>query len=425
MTIRSTPIRLLIRFWCGFIALLLAAVAPANAKSYVVFRYDDYAADMPGERSANPGRNAIWTAEQAVDRMFEAAGVPYVVGVIPNANPRFVASAKGRDPLTFDLDPEKTALLRRSIESGRVQLAMHGYTHTNHQPSTWRSAEFQRSEVQQVQDLLEGRAMLLRTFGLSSITTFIPPFNGWNGYTASALRETGFTILSADRHRQYRGDESLRIIPYTAQLWEIESQLERGLLPADALVVVLYHPPQIARLTGYEPRYYGLDRFAKLIERLKVRPETNIITFDQLAELDHTLTSSRYNYSAGVSAMQPFWSTLVSARWHPTGFMDTTYSSKTEYAKNFALWSLLTVLVLATTWFIGWSVFRMVARYFPTLSLCVACMILAFSTWSLYGLLRRDYHPTAPRLCAFIFAAGALVPSLKAVIRQTKTAKQA
>lgn len=322
----------------------LSSNKPSVAHTYVVFRYDDLAGDQPGERETNPHRRAIWESEQAVDRLFENAGLPYVVGVIPQANPAYLLRSKAGQSFPLSADQEKVNLVKRSMAAGRMQVAMHGFNHTNHSQPKGRASEFSRDYEEQYRDLVAGRKILTDALGQNQISTFIPPFNGWNEHTARALVNSGFRILSADRHQPGDAVTPLTNIPFTAQLWELEELLVQDRLPTDSLVVALYHPPQIARIPNHEHRYYGIERMKALLDRLAARPEIRVVNLEYLQASCADLTPGRYMAAARLQRMKALWTPLLPAKFRPGTSKDFIYLPEKEYLLCCGHWMIWTMI---------------------------------------------------------------------------------
>ena len=224
----------------------------------VVFRYDDLSGDKLGERENDPERRRIFEAERSVDSLFDKFGFPYVVAVIPK-----------RSDNSFAEDPEKITFIKNAVQMGRIEVAQHGFAHINHAEENHRKGEFrERNFDTQLHDIEAGKEILCKSCQVPNITTFVPPWNAWDDNTAKALVESGFSILSADRSYYGKMAAKLTIVPFTAQLWELESLLNCGDMPDSSVIVVLYHPPQIVRFSGQEERYFGLERFENLLRTL-------------------------------------------------------------------------------------------------------------------------------------------------------------
>ena len=301
----------------------------------VIFRYDDFSADRPIERDSNDVRRSIWEAEKEITALFRKHTLPHVLGVVPCVNTedgyeRPFRKVSGRIPLSDDA--EKCQFLRDGVRDHVIEVAMHGFEHTNHAPSRWAAAEFQRSFEQQRADLRAGREELKRALGEIRIETFIPPFNGWDAGTLPALEETSFTLLSADYREPLSQETRVRQVPFTAQLWELEARLEdleaEG---ASGLIVVLYHPPQIVKMPGREARYFGAHRFEALLERLVSNPKIRITTFQGLeggSETDGPLDRNRYQ-----AAHRAWWHQAIWGRWWSPqpSWRSVVYQSAAEY----------------------------------------------------------------------------------------------
>lgn len=397
----------------GLLLGLLTGLGSARATTYVVFRYDDLAADKAGSRSFDKPRQAIWEAEQAQDRIFARHGMPYLVAVVPN-----MANVVRTNVVPLAEDQEKVAFLRASVAAGRMQVALHGYTHWNHASPGHRRGEFRRADAQaQADDLAAGRKMIMDALGLRELTTFVPPFNGWNEHTAAGLARTGFTILSADRQWNVPADIPLLHIPFTAQLWELESLIARNALPPDSVVVVLYHPAQITKMPGSEMRYYGLDKLDSLLARLGTLPDVKVVTLDQLRATGQDLSPARYNAAVSTGRLQAAWAQVLPTRYLPGIASQFLYLSAGDYAGINLAWRALTVVTLAGLVLAGWLVFGLARRLLPLTAnrlLSVGALLaLAAAAWLLLEITRRGFHPTSVRFFPPWLLIGWILAALK------------
>lgn len=282
---------------------------------HIIFRYDDFSADQPGDRAANPLRMELWMAEQEIAAIFRQFAMPHVLGVVPAINTddsyeRPFRKCQGVIPLSADL--EKCHFLIEGLRAREFEVAMHGFRHTNHAPACWAAAEFHRAFDQQLADLQNGRSELRKVLGDHPVTSFIPPYNSWNESTLRALEATGFTVLSADLRQALGTDTHLRFMPFTAQLWEVESNLDKLAATASGgIIVVLYHPPQIVCMPGRETRFFGTARFARLLEKLANDPRFQVTTLRELPTTDTPLDAARYRATSRVWRYRSIWRSIL------------------------------------------------------------------------------------------------------------------
>ncbi len=194
----------------------------AEAKTTLIFRYDDYHASLGAEKDDNERRFLAAFAE---------AGVPLTVGVVPNYE------EKG----TLGDDAAKLGALRDLVADGRVEAALHGSVHLSVAPRGVPNSEFAgRPRQKQAELLRTGKAQLEDWLGCP-VTTFIPPWNTLDAATLDALAETGFRAYSAARSG-LQATTPVLSVPHTAGLGELRRTLRwlarrRG----RAFVVCMFH----------------------------------------------------------------------------------------------------------------------------------------------------------------------------------------
>ena len=402
-------------------AIFVVAIISLNtaATTYIVFRYDDLSGDRIVERENNPARQRIWKAEKAVDELFAKYSFPYVIGIIPKAK-----IAGESEYVLFGLDTEKAEFIKRGVKAGRIEVAQHGLSHTNYAKAGHRPGEFrERSYVSQFNDIKEGRGILCKSCGLTSLETFIPPWNGWDENTAKAIVENNFTILSANRYWLDEIPNGLGLIPDTAQLQEAEKVIysKNGLLD-NTIMVILYHPIQIAKTAGYEDVYVGLERFEKLLQKIAANSSVEVITFQELAKKCNNLTYGRYIAATVMQRQRSFWRKLLPENKWPGEYQWPIYMNEEAYNKQIKQWRILTILFVAAVLLGGF-----IAGFFVKLVRpkkwrlwinAIAALLIIASILKESQTMSRGYHITSRSAIPAIFAAGYFISIIITVIKK-------
>lgn len=200
----------------AFACLAIPQVQAADVT--VVFRFDDYSA------------TSNTTAEVRLIDAFRRRHIPLVVGVIP------CVGATGRQD-GVALSGEKAAILREAVQTGTVDVALHGYSHRK---TGWWTEFAGLPYEEQVQRLEWGRVILDNALG-AQVTTFIPPYNAYDDATLRAMQHLRFTCLSAGKLGL--DDEcSLRFLPSTCGLANARRIIESARhAPSARIVLILFH----------------------------------------------------------------------------------------------------------------------------------------------------------------------------------------
>ena len=175
------------------VIVFLLIPSSAWSTTYVVFRYDDFTGDRAVVRSNYKERKQLWEVEQSVDKLLEKYEVTYVISIIANLESRlgFLVGPLG-EKVSFEEDLDKVEFIKRAVQAGKVEVAQHGPSHTNNVKRNQRHGEFRECAFDiQLREIVEGKRMLLESCGLSDISTFVPPWNGWDRHTARALKKAG------------------------------------------------------------------------------------------------------------------------------------------------------------------------------------------------------------------------------------------
>lgn len=243
----------------------------AEAKTILVFRYDDYHASV-GDESAEKD-----DIERRFLAAFAEAGVPLTVGVVPNYEQR----------RSLADDSAKLDALRDLVADGGVEPALHGLTHEALTPEGVRRSEFAgRPAEEQTERLRAGKSLLEEWFA-RPITTFIPPWNTFDEATLEALAETGFTAYASALSELQRAEPVLSL-PHTAGLGELRRTLRwlarrRG----RAFVVCMFHHFSFTDCQDDLARAYarlGLAELPALLEWCREQPGVEFATVGGAAE---------------------------------------------------------------------------------------------------------------------------------------------
>ena len=128
-----------------------------GGKQYVVLRLDDY---------QTPYKKDLF--EETVDWITEL-DVPLVISIIPH----------GGDKLSED--PEAIAYLNSMLETGLIEVALHGYDHIE-------EGEFTLSLSEQIRVLREALAESEKILYHDEIFSLVPPYNRSNEFTSKAIK---------------------------------------------------------------------------------------------------------------------------------------------------------------------------------------------------------------------------------------------
>lgn len=215
----------------------------------IVFRLDDYSA-----------RSSLDMELKVID-LFRKNKASITFGVIPCLCARDVYDPTPQESLC--LGETKGEVLKAAAAEGVVEIALHGYAHQTN--NVKRHTEFAGLDYRrQVEKIAAGRALLEKLTG-AKITTFIPPWNQYDGDTLRALEELGFANISASLSQEVIAGSRLRFLPETCDLLRLRrafSAAKKSLM-SQPVIAVAFH----------------------LFEILEVDKERGRISFGELSEL--------------------------------------------------------------------------------------------------------------------------------------------
>lgn len=429
----SSPERLLQGL---FIFAVLLIPTLATGSTYVLFRYDDLSADRPGERERNALRMRIWEAEMAVDSLFDKYSIPYVIAIVPKTKSKYGEHGTHSETVSFEEDREKIEFIKRAVQVGRVEVAQHGLSHTNHvweKNKSHRHGEFRERDLDsQLEDIEEGKRILTQSCGFRDIVSFVPPWNGWDLNTARALKKSGFKILSSRRFYWSKEAEGLTIIPSTTSLYELQSVVENGNLPESGVIVALYHPTDICE--GPEPRssYFSPQRFDKLLGKISVLPNVKVVTLQQLAAIKGDLTIDRFRLAVHVQYFRDFWQEVLPKRFFSKRLLPRhllpgekdwmIYLTETQYQGKVRFWVLVTVIIMTVTIFIGliirYVLSRLASKKWCLIADWFAVVVVFLAIAAESHLMYKGYHMVAARAIPGFIGLGFLLFRIPDVVKR-------
>lgn len=180
-----------------------------------------------------------------------------------------------------------TDTMRHLIEarqSGRLEIAQHGFNHASCQSKDDLPSEFSGLDrTAQADKIMAGRTLLEQIFGVA-IPGFVPPFNTFDHVTASILSDQGFHYLSAGSEHGLVESARLAQLPRTCQITELRRALSEARRRPNgnlAVVAVMHHHDLLeSRLAGAG---LSLQALSDLFQWLRQQPDVRLNTLSQLA----------------------------------------------------------------------------------------------------------------------------------------------
>lgn len=233
---------------------------PANDTMIdVAIRFDD------------PSAASDHALERAILDAMAKYGVCATFAVIPHA---------GQHVLSADDVPH----LVEARQSGRLEIAQHGFNHESCQPEDSLPSEFAGLDrAAQMGKIAVGRTVLEDIFGVA-VPGFVPPFNTFDHVTAAILSDQGFLYLSAGSEHGLVESARLAQLPRTCQIAELHRALsEARRRPNGALAVVAVMHHYDFQESGLVGATLTLQDLAELFQWLRQQPDVRLNTLSQLA----------------------------------------------------------------------------------------------------------------------------------------------
>jgi predicted deacetylase len=204
------------------ILLLSVLIVPARAEITVGLRYDDFSASSPTD------------LEKRILEALARRNLPVTFGVIPEV---------GIGGVTLPLPAGKRDMLTSGMRAGLLEIALHGHSHRAlyaDDPSEFAGL----SLILQENILIKAKRELERAIG-ARVHVFIPPWNSYDANTLSAMDGAGLGVLSAEALGTVSAGASLRFVPATCLLPDLQSSVERARVlmenrSGEAVLIVAY-----------------------------------------------------------------------------------------------------------------------------------------------------------------------------------------
>lgn len=303
----------------------------------VFFRYDDYSSLS----------NAA--ADQGVIEAFRRRRVACTFAVVP-AITSIYPWVEGRDQQELILDGAKAAALKSAVESGAVDLALHGWRHlanehTRHpDPSEFKGLGYEA----QVEILSRGRDFLEQISGVRP-KLFVPPWNSYDQVTERALEATGFIGLSASRNSPVPAPRgALKFAPITTEVMGLRRAVELASSGKHigASVGVMMHPYDFKEAGDSARAVISIPEFEELLEWLQ-RKDVRILSISQWLE-DKAIPENRRRFQANrPSAFENCYPPFIKKVDDDPIYESTAVAKRMKLHRNACFFGTMLLLVIA------------------------------------------------------------------------------
>ena len=290
------------------LAASLAASSGSAKRITVIFRLDDVSAST----TSFDGRFV---------KLLREHDVAATLGVIPFVTAGDVHEAGTQPLLPFVPDGLEAADL---IDRGQIEIAMHGFSHQAQAPAGNRTCgEFGGLAVaEQESRIAAGKRHLEQAAGVN-VSTFIPPWNGYDSDTLKTLSQNGFRTLCARIHLPgtvgdvptgvLDGPRGLKAIAATSSLPRLRRAVDfaRRCPDSEPIILVLIHAYDFREVSPERGRL-TLDDLDALFAWLSTQTDLVTKTVGQtVAEHEHLAMSDFLEYtrlrSIGWWVLLPEW----------------------------------------------------------------------------------------------------------------------
>jgi len=261
---------------------------PEQPAFYIAFRIDDFGIDEV----------AVY---QQIIPFFQQQKIPLTIGVVP-----FREQSEGAQR---SLSSEMVAFLKPYIQTGDIEVALHGYSHQNLTSNKRIRSEFYSvNSAEQFKRIYNAKKELEDTFKVP-IITFIPPWNSYDDVTTDILNKLGFKNISGARYGAigFRNSK-IKYLPYTVTIGNLKKNIRHlskiSAEPEERVLVVLLHTYDFYQSNQKMVKVnhtITIEELAEIIDMLDVIENRVFLTISDLASKNIDFSSERLsrNYSQG------------------------------------------------------------------------------------------------------------------------------
>lgn len=268
----------------------VCATDASQNKILVVFRFDDYSA------RSNTG------LETELLRIFTRHSIPCTFGVIP-----FVCAEdwdKTHRQELLQLPANKITILREAVDSGAIEVALHGYSHQRVRERI--NGELQGLPYEEQWKRLSTGKQFLETALGRKILTFVPPYGGYDYTTIDVLNNLGFMTLSAGFSGATMAGTPVKYLPATCAINRLKSSINiaRHYSGYSPIVVVLFHEYEFTEVD----KQHGIisaQALSALLDWVKAQPDIYTSTIKGVSDFGYKLnhdTVAKYKSMVELSA---------------------------------------------------------------------------------------------------------------------------
>jgi peptidoglycan/xylan/chitin deacetylase (PgdA/CDA1 family) len=258
----------------------------------LVLRYDDYSS-----LSNTAADVRVIAALKRHKMQATFAVIPYVC-----SGDAHDASAQTSVPLAG----EKARILKEAVDSGVVDVALHGFSHQSIRSEHAAGySEFRGLERDsQSRRILRGKSLLEETLGVR-MATFIPPWGTYDSVTLSVLEDLGFEALSANMEGTTGEFSRLKFLPATCELAHLPKAIAsvRSTRDPQPIVVAAIHSydPELVRGCADEP---SGTTFESILDWISSQPDVEVRSITETLHLTTDLLQDRYRAVRSLASLQ-------------------------------------------------------------------------------------------------------------------------
>lgn len=227
-------------------------------------------------RFDDPSKTSNHQLESDIIRLLEKHQFPATFAVIPYKH--------NQDGTDSALAKQDIAHLINARIKNIIEVALHGYSHTNNGYLA-KNSEFSGLSLKKQSQLIKMGRQLLDDIFDQPVTGFVPPWNSYDENTVLALKNLNFHYLSATWNRVGL-NQSINLLPHTCNLAQLKIAVEEA--------CILKHSPSIliAVLHHYNFKEHSdnkgiidLNGFSALLDWINNQPFIRTVTLNGISEM--------------------------------------------------------------------------------------------------------------------------------------------
>lgn len=365
----------------------------------IFFRYDDYSS------LSHPG------VDRGLIEIFGRHGFTCTFAVVP-AITTLYPWVQGDDGAELPLSEDKAVELRAAVQSGAVDVALHGWRHlANEFARHPNPSEFKGLPLpEQISILRKGCDSLESMIGKRPLV-LVPPWNSYDDNTLLALEQSGFVGISANRYSpRPTATSKLKLAPMTVEINGLRAAISAARADSDesadndesAIIGVMMHPYDFIE-SGDQRGKISLAEFEQELVWLKSQSDVRVVSISEL--FSSTAVDCRRFVANMPSSFEEAYPSFIDKTYTDPVYHSTAQASKKRFVRDFKFLVVVGFVILLGAGF-GLLAQALASAVHPSISIgLLGLAVAAFVMLAVRAFIARAIYSRGAMLLALLSGA--------------------